>query len=53
MLADVASADRAEQRIGDRMRKNVGVKATTNEKLGPIGQGEGIAAIAIAMVDMD
>jgi 2-C-methyl-D-erythritol 2,4-cyclodiphosphate synthase len=43
------------QKIADAIgvsESNVNVKATTNEKLGPIGRSEGMAAIAIATVEM-
>ena len=33
--------------------KQIGVKATTNEKMGFIGREEGIAAMAVAAIDLD
>jgi 2-C-methyl-D-erythritol 2,4-cyclodiphosphate synthase len=36
----------------DGSESNLSIKATTNEKLGFIGRSEGIAAMAVASIEM-
>jgi 2-C-methyl-D-erythritol 2,4-cyclodiphosphate synthase len=44
-----------KQRIGEALGikpEQVGIKATTNERMGFVGRGEGVAAMAVASVEM-
>jgi len=42
-----------ERLLAEALSARVSVKATTNEGLGWIGRGEGIACVAVAMVDLE
>jgi 2-C-methyl-D-erythritol 2,4-cyclodiphosphate synthase len=42
-----------ERNLGEALSAPVIVKATTNESLGWIGRGEGIACIAVALVELE
>jgi 2-C-methyl-D-erythritol 2,4-cyclodiphosphate synthase len=39
--------------LGEATSARVSIKATTNEQMGWIGRGEGIACIAVAQIDDD
>ena len=42
-----------ERNLADTLSAAVSVKATTNEGMGWIGRGEGIACVAVALVELD
>jgi 2-C-methyl-D-erythritol 2,4-cyclodiphosphate synthase len=42
-----------ERNLAEALSARVSVKATTNEGLGWIGRGEGIACVAVAMVEVE
>jgi 2-C-methyl-D-erythritol 2,4-cyclodiphosphate synthase len=42
-----------ERLLGETLGSPVNVKATTNEGMGWVGRGEGIAALAVALLDVD
>jgi 2-C-methyl-D-erythritol 2,4-cyclodiphosphate synthase len=42
-----------ERNLAEVLSAAVSVKATTNEGMGWIGRGEGVACVAVALVDLD
>ena len=42
-----------ERNIAEPLSAPVSVKATTNEGMGWIGRGEGIACVAVALLDLE
>ena len=42
-----------ERTLGDALSAPVNVKATTNEGMGWVGEGEGIACFAVALLELD
>jgi len=59
LIAEAPRLAPARERICANVAESLGidpgrvsVKATTNERLGALGRGEGIAACAVAMVEL-